>query len=148
MTRPARILVVEDRKDWQKELKKLLGQKGFEVIVEGDGDKAQRLLTSKKAEHVFDVVVLDLRLVDWGGGFEGMNLLEYTDRLVDGQATRVIVLTAYGRIEDARVAYGQHKVFDFMDKNNFGDGSEFLARVRDAVRGRTSELIEPDRDRR
>jgi DNA-binding NtrC family response regulator len=147
MRRQARILIVEDREEWQRQLRKLLERKGYEVIVESNEDKIRELLTSEKADHVFDVVVLDLRLVDWGGGFEGMDLLEYTDRLVDEQATRVIILTGYGRIEHTRVAYGQHKIFDFMDKNNFDDGSEFLERVQAAVRERRSELIEPRRDR-
>jgi DNA-binding NtrC family response regulator len=138
-----KILVVEDNDQWQKKLRRMLTRDGYEVTITDNEDKARSLLHSRKAEHQFDVVVLDLRLEDWGGGYEGMDLLKKdTVRLAEEQHTRVLILTGYGEVEHVRSAFRDYGVFDFMDKRRFGDGREFRDQVRKAIAARRAELAD------
>jgi len=124
-----RILVVEDRSDWRKKLTGILKEEGYSVREAANYDKAVSLLQ----KHVFDLVLLDLRLVDWNErDFKGMDLLNDLDKLADEQGTNVIIITGYGTAEHARKAFKDHHVFDFLTKAKF-DLQEFKTLVAEAI---------------
>ncbi|HEY0783269.1 MAG TPA: response regulator [Thermoanaerobaculia bacterium] len=121
MSRPGRVLVVEDREDWREELSELLAGAKLEVATAATRvEAAQRLAT-----ELFHLVVLDISLEPDEHNQDGMELLREIGRT---EAIRVIVLSAYGTKARQREAFGQYKVFDFQDKQEFDD-LEFLARV-------------------
>jgi DNA-binding response OmpR family regulator len=84
LRQPARLLLVEDEKDFATALAAGLSQDGFTVATVADGLMAFDLLLHRS----FDVIVLDLMLPGIGG-------LDLCARLRDrGVATPVLVLTA------------------------------------------------------
>lgn len=90
VSKAGRILVVDDQKNWRELLKILLEKDGFQVTtVESFGecqDTLQRI--------TFDLVILDLRLVDQDTfNVEGLALLH--EIRTKSSSTRVVILTGY-----------------------------------------------------
>ena len=85
------ILLVEDEKDMQFFLSKILKEKGYEAITTDDG---QRALKEVKKGNV-NLVLLDIRLP----GMDGMKVLEKIKNI--DKDLSVIMLTAYGDIRDS-----------------------------------------------
>ena len=56
-----KILLIEDRPDWRRKFTKYLEQDGHSFRVAKTHDEALTLLDREP----FDVVLIDLRLVDW-----------------------------------------------------------------------------------
>ena len=93
---PVRILLVEDHAVVRAGLRALLdGEPALAVVGEtADGEEAIRLVDVLRP----DVVLMDLRLADGGGGIDGV---EATRRLaVSAPDTNVVMLTSYGTRSD------------------------------------------------
>src|SRR3990170_3182609 len=87
----SRILVVEDNIGIRNVLEKTLKMKGYDVFSVGTGENAVRLFTS----YIFDLVITDLRLPK----MDGLEVLKKTKKA--SPATIVIIMTAYGTVENA-----------------------------------------------
>jgi DNA-binding NtrC family response regulator len=112
------VLVVEDTPDWRVHLIHYLieDEEEYGIFEAETYESAIRLLR----EQPFDVVTVDLRLVDWDTTDEGgMELLEEIDEIRQRNGTQAIVITAYGTMERMRQAFKDHQVFDFIEKTCF-----------------------------
>ena len=101
----ADVLVVEDRPSLRTMLRRTLEAKGYSVEEAADAVEARACLASSRVS----VVLTDLRLPR-GNGMEVLQAARETDTNLP-----VIVMTAYGTIEDAVDAMKQG-AFDFLSK--------------------------------
>ena len=101
------ILVVDDDPTICKLLEFHLKRAGSNVLLAGTGMQALEIL---KAQPMVDLVVLDLRLP----GMSGLETLREINR--SGNVTSVIVMTAYGTMEDAITAL-KEGAYDFVNKS-------------------------------
>jgi DNA-binding NtrC family response regulator len=126
------ILVVEDTPDWRKKLVGYLigaGEEEFNIYEADNYESASQLLKKQP----LDVVVMDIRLVDWDEKNEqGMQLLRELDEVASLNGTQSIVITGYGTKERMREAFRDHQVVDFIEKQRF-DPEEFKAMVLKAA---------------
>lgn len=123
-----RILIVEDLEKWQVDLSDLLRTNGYEVDVAGDRQSAIERLDTK----MYHLVILDIRLEDLNeSNAEGWSLLQDIGTRYGEDSMVKIVLSAYGTREQMREAFKQHKVFDFISKNEYSN-DEFHRIVKDA----------------
>jgi DNA-binding NtrC family response regulator len=103
---PARILLVEDEALFAKAVRKRLEKAGFSCEVAGTLAQAGRMLDETEPL----LVILDMRLPD-GAGLDFLTDL----RERRGSEVPVLVLSAYGEIEDA-VAAMKLKASDYLKK--------------------------------
>ncbi len=99
------ILVVDDKDSMRNMLMETLIEEGYRVDTAEDGGKALDLVRNKS----YDVVLTDLKMP----GTDGLSVLSETKN-VDAE-TEVIVMTAYGTIEDAVLAM-KKGAYDFITK--------------------------------
>lgn len=99
------ILVVDDKDSMRGMLTATLTQEGYRVDSAEDGKKALDLVRNKS----YDLVLTDLKMPDLSG-IEVLNGIKEIDN-----ETSVIVMTAYGTIEDA-VAAIKSGAYDFITK--------------------------------
>ncbi|HEX8972918.1 response regulator transcription factor [Oryzihumus sp.] len=122
------VLVVEDDDELGGLLERLLRSEGYAVQRARDGQSGlHALLTSE-----FDVAILDRGLPDG----DGLDILERLRRV--GNRTPVLVLTAYGTVQD-RVAGLDAGAEDYVVKPV--EAEELFARLR-ALRRRHQEAAE------
>jgi DNA-binding NtrC family response regulator len=100
-----KILVIDDEAEIRESLETLLGLEGYHVETAADGESGLRALESK----LYDLVLLDLMLPDLSG-LEVLEALRKRD-----SETPVVVLTAYGTLENA-VAAIKNGASDFFTK--------------------------------
>ncbi|KGM06034.1 Copper-sensing two-component system response regulator CpxR [Methylophaga thiooxydans] len=100
----ARILIIEDDKILNKQLRVLLDGAGFEVTQSYDGDAG--LLTAVSDQ--FDLILLDVALP----GIDGYNVLKV---LRQSRETPVIMLTAHGA-EEERIIGLRNGADDYLSK--------------------------------
>jgi len=119
----ARILIVDDQDNTRRMLWEMLSAEGYEVDQAANGALACTMV----AENGYDLVITDLRMGDVGG-LEVLRRTRETSPL-----TEVIVMTAFGTIEDAVAAmrFGAH---DFVQKPFVEE--ELLIKVARAARTR------------
>ncbi|UCC42999.1 MAG: sigma-54-dependent Fis family transcriptional regulator, partial [Candidatus Zixiibacteriota bacterium] len=99
------ILVVEDKDSMRNMLYQTLIEEGYRVDTAEHGKKALDLVNNKS----YDLVLTDLRMPD----IDGLQVLEgVKDVDID---TSVILMTAYGTIEDA-VSAMKMGAYDFITK--------------------------------
>ena len=126
MSRQGRVLVMDDLERWRKVLADTLRAGGFHVDTAASTQEALQRLD----ESFYHLAVLDIRMDDQDQtNVEGMNLLRVVGKRGITNATEVIVLSGYGNMAQMRTAFSQHRVADFLDKNDF-DNLKFLERVR------------------
>ncbi len=99
------ILVVDDKDSMRNMLFETLSEEGYRVDSANDGQQALDLVKNKS----YDLVLTDLRMPD----VDGLQVLSQVKE-VDAD-TSVIIMTAYGTIEDA-VAAMKHGAYDFITK--------------------------------
>ena len=104
MPAPAQILIVEDKDSLRTMLRHALERQGHSVLEARDQPEAERLLRQSPA-----IVLSDLRLPE-GDGFGVLRASKEFDADIP-----VIVMTAYGSIEDA-VAAMKEGALDFLAK--------------------------------
>ncbi len=102
-----RVLVVDDEPSHRDSLRRILERAGHAVVVAADGDGALQLLRDDNA--AIDVVLTDLVMPR----LDGMALLRATKAL--SPHTDVIVMTAYGTVENAVFAM-REGAYDFLVK--------------------------------
>jgi DNA-binding NtrC family response regulator len=102
---PERLLLVEDKAELRQMLKLALQKAGFQVQEAGDGGEASRLIHCQP----FSIILTDLKLP----GCTGLELLRQVQDVDPG--VPVIVMTAYGSIEDA-VRAMKEGAYDFIQK--------------------------------
>ncbi|HTR21866.1 MAG TPA: sigma-54 dependent transcriptional regulator [Gemmatimonadales bacterium] len=101
----SRVLVIDDEPGLRQSLGLLLGDAGYEIVAEGDG---QAGLTRALAEP-FDLVLCDVRMPR----LSGIEFLRaYRDR---GGSALVIMMSAYGG-EDAALAAMKAGAYDYIPK--------------------------------
>jgi two-component system KDP operon response regulator KdpE len=120
MTRPARILLVDDEVSIQRALAPLLRSRGYEVDVAGTASDALRTIRSTPP----DVVVLDLGLPDLQG-------TEVCRRIRADSDVPIVILSARGGETD-KVAALDLGADDYVTKPFAPE--ELLARIRVALR--------------
>lgn len=123
--RDARLLIVEDEADLQKNLRRGLSEDGFVVTCANSAETAERIL----ADQSFDAIVLDLRLP----GKDGIDLLR--ELRAAGNPTPVLALTGRGSLDD-RVIGLDSGADDYLTKP-FAF-AELLARLRALIRRHTN----------
>ncbi len=119
-----RVLVVDDETPQVELVSGFLGRHGFDVQSAGDGAEALARLRAESA----DIVLTDQRMP----GLSGLELLDAARRL--NPEVAVIVMTAYGTIEDA-VAAIKAGASDYLAKPlNIDELLHRLTQVRDRQR--------------
>jgi len=132
LTRPARILLVDDEPSIQKGLTPLLASRGYDVESATTGHAALRAFDQAPA----DLIVLDLGLPDLEGG-------EICRRVRVSSQVPIIVLSARGSDSDKIAALDQG-ADDYVTKPFSPE--ELLARIRVALR-RVFDPAEPQTGR-
>ena len=132
MTRPIRILLVDDDVSIQRAVAPLLRSRGYEVDVVGTGAEA----TKAVADQAPDLVVLDLGLPDLEG-------VEVCRRIRKQSKMPIVVLSARAGEAD-KVAALDIGADDYVTKPFSAE--ELLARIRVALR-RVSEAEAPEVER-
>ena len=125
MTKPARILLVDDEIPIQRAVAPLLRSRGYEVDVAATGEEALEMIRTRTP----DLIVLDLGLPDMEG-------IEICRRVRTESAVPIVVLSARGAEAD-KVASLDLGADDYVTKP-FGP-EELLARIRVALRRVFSE---------
>src|SRR5690348_14188060 len=93
----SKILLVDDDAQALESTRKILEFGGYEVVVAQDGQSALDLIrrVPGKTDIHFDLIVTDVRMPKLGG-------LEFLRALnLCGETAPVILMTAFGRVEDA-----------------------------------------------
>ncbi len=117
---PARILIVDDDRDFRFSLRDYLSNAGYRLFEAGSCAEAMQIL--KKQE--LDLVLLDLQLPDG----EGLHLLDEISRI--GDSLEVIMISGYGTIEKAVEAM-QRGACDFVPKP--GEIINLVTRIKKAL---------------
>lgn len=129
----ARILIVDDQDNARSMLAEMLRLEGYDVVQAENGEAAVGLVETDG----YDLVITDLRMGDVGG----LEVLRHTRETAPN--TPVIVMTAFGTIEDAVEAmrFGAH---DFVQKPFVEE--ELMTKVARAARrrGRHGEAMGDD----
>ncbi|GAB4337127.1 MAG: sigma-54 dependent transcriptional regulator [Desulfobulbaceae bacterium] len=99
------ILIIEDEKTMRITLADALKEEGYTVYAAADGREGMTALR----EGTFSLVITDVRLPD----LNGLDILRHVIR--QGGGTMVIVMTAYGSIEDA-VSAMRIGAYDYITK--------------------------------
>jgi DNA-binding NtrC family response regulator len=106
----AKILIIDDEENLRKLLARIIGLEGFTVLEAGNAKAGFKILESESIQ----VVITDVKLPDANG-------VELTSRLKSQfPAIEVIVLTAYGTIEDGVRAI-KNGAFDYLTKGAHQD---------------------------
>jgi two-component system KDP operon response regulator KdpE len=129
MTRPSRILLVDDEPPIQRAVAPLLRSRGFEVEVVGTGTSALQALERAGV----DLVVLDLGLPDLEG-------TEVCRRIRARSPMPIIVLSARGAEAD-KVSALEIGADDYVTKP-FGP-DELVARIKVALRRASAPAVPP-----
>jgi CheY-like chemotaxis protein len=129
MAHEGRILLVEDQREWQVEIKDLLRDYPYSIKEAESLQKASDLLRL----HVYDLVLTDLRLKDWEeGNFEGWELLDNLATIREEQGTQVIIISAYGEAHHVREGFKKYHIADYIDKRRLVP-QDFQKAVADAI---------------
>jgi DNA-binding response OmpR family regulator len=116
MSRPGRILIVDDLAKWRKQLVSALQRSNF--IVEAVKNVSEAL--EQLNNTTYHIVILDIRLKDNDpNNIEGIGLLQELEKRGLKDATKVIMLSAYGTLDNMRHAFTDYEVADFLSKDNF-----------------------------
>lgn len=99
------ILIVDDEEQIREGLRTIFELEGYNVITSSDGEDAIRKVNTEKV----DLVILDLRMPKMTG-YDFLKIVSKTDPFLP-----VIILTAYGSVEDA-VNLTKQGAFDYFIK--------------------------------
>src|SRR5437879_6584057 len=116
----ARVLLVDDERDFLRALRINLSAHGYDVLTAENGEKALHLFTSRRP----DVLVIDLAM-------PVMNGLELLHRLRQHSAVPIIMLSVHAGQRD-KVTALDAGADDYITKPF--DIEELLARIRAALR--------------
>ena len=146
MTPKIKVLYIEDDEEWQNIMREIISALGYQLEIASTSKDA--LLKLKQS--TYHIALLDKRLDENDPqNEEGLSIATIIAGLNEG--TRIIVYTAYGNIKDAREAFRNIKVRDFIGKDR--PISEIRKALMESAEeavlefrrpGRTSELIVRD----
>ncbi|MFO8184676.1 MAG: response regulator [Candidatus Aegiribacteria sp.] len=105
MMEDKRILIIDDEKNIRLTLSHAIEPMGFSVDSAVNGEEG----LEKIAENDYDIILLDLKMP----GMDGLEVLRRLREISEG--VRVIIITAYGTIENAVEAMKQGAV-DYIQK--------------------------------
>lgn len=128
--REKRILVVDDQDNWRAALTSLLEQAGHDVHTIGRFEEAKEELT----ESAFDLIVLDVRLVDEDiFNVQGLELLQLARE--GGVDSKVVILTGYpGSLrEDVPEKYGADEIMLKVPSGSRFDIRAFKQRIEELL---------------
>lgn len=95
----ARLLIVDDDEEFRESFAFTLKRMRYEIVESDNALDAQHKFT----QYTFDMVITDMRMPKKPGGFEdenaGLDLLR--DIKKSSHETQIMVMTAYGKIENA-----------------------------------------------
>ncbi len=118
-----KVLIIDDDKDMQSLLLKIISSEGYETIVADDGKKALKEIRA----HSPDLILLDIKLP----GMNGIKVLEEIKKI--DRSLIVIMLTGYGDIKDA-VHSMKLGAFNYITKPF--ENKEIVANIKNALRTR------------
>src|SRR5579872_5851652 len=121
MIRLGRVLIVDDEAAWRRTLVGYLQQNDYICDAVESVPQALKMLSAA----VYHIIVLDIRLPN---NAEGIDLLQELDRRGLKEATKVIILSGYGTMENMHRAFKDFEVADFLEKGNF-NRQIFLASI-------------------
>ncbi|HSV74115.1 MAG TPA: response regulator [Chthonomonadales bacterium] len=104
----ARLLVVDDEDEVREVLVRRLSREGYAVTAAESAAAARQALA---ASDGFDVVVTDMSMEQADSGLDVLR-----DAMAHDVFTEVIVLTAYGNVQNA-VESMRRGAFDYLEKN-------------------------------
>ncbi len=102
-----KVLIIDDEPELRNLIKRLLELEGFSILIAGNSAEALEILNKNE----IDIVVSDVRLPD-KSGLELLPIIKKQFPLIE-----VIILTAYGRIEDGVNAI-KEGAFDYIVKGD------------------------------
>lgn len=123
---PSAVLIIEDDPDWRERLQEYLRGEAYHVECAGDYADALQLMKEKQ----FDVIILDLRLVDHSEDFEGMKLLQFLRE--EDREIPVIIVSAYGTVEHVKDGFKLYNIYDYLSKQHF-DRKKYRQSVQKAL---------------
>ena len=126
MSLASTILIADDDKNTREGLKQFLEGLDYDVLLAADGNEALKIYPQEKP----DLVLTDIRMP----GMDGVALLEKI--LAENQRAAVVLLTAYGTVEDAVKAM-KKGAFYYLTKPVNLEELEFL--VKKAIASRNLE---------
>src|SRR4026208_1094629 len=107
-----KILYVEDDPEWQQIIQDGISTFGYEL----DFALTSKDAIAKVKRTTYHIALLDKRLDEQDAeNAEGLSVATVIAGLNEG--TKIIVYTSYGNIDDARAAFRQIKVWDFVGKD-------------------------------
>lgn len=135
-----RVLIVEDRLDFQNIFIKIINRLKFEYKVATSFSESQELLR----KFSFHIALIDLSLDNKDtNNRDGFKVLDLIKKLNEG--TESIILTAYGKPRDAdRIIFERYNLFGFIDKSDM-DASEVTTRIKDAAEKAKLEMYKPSK---
>ena len=131
-----RVLLVENREDWQEIVASVLDEAGYFWRVAGDAQQA----LAEMEEEGFHLVILDLKLQQGElplRSNEGWLLLDYL--IEKHPKTKVLILSGRAGPTDVADLLTQYPVIGFMEKKNFRPQA-ILDAVREAAQSPTLRI--------
>src|SRR6266699_1943516 len=126
MSKQGRILILDDLPQWRKELVETLQNNGFLADAVDTVTQALEHLNT----YLYHVLILDIRMDGANqSNTEGISLLQKLVKQGLNEATKVIILSAYGTKEQMRTAFKDYEIADFLSKDNPFNKQIFLESV-------------------
>lgn len=134
-----KVLIVEDDKDWQHQLRRDVEALGHEV------EAVYRLTHALKElkQQPPDLAIIDL-VFDGADDVIYLSGMELLAKLVE-QDIPVVIVSAFGTVALARIAFREYGVIAFIDKKRY-DSHEFQEIVREVV-GSSQKPLSPEDQR-
>ncbi|MGH2480254.1 MAG: response regulator, partial [Ktedonobacteraceae bacterium] len=129
--RQGRILIVDDELNWREELVETLQEAGFHAEAVSTVHQAQQKLSTM----FFHLLIQDIRMDEGSAegthpNIDGINFLRILDERGLSRALTIVMLSAYGNTELMRRAFYNHRVLNFLEKDNF-ESQRFLQNIRE-----------------
>lgn len=126
--RQGRVLVVDNLQQWRDALVEMLRDSDYHADAAATIAEALQQLDNS----FYHVLIADIRMEETDeSNIDGMYLLGELDKRGLSEASKVIMLSAYGTKEQMRTSFKDFKVADFLSKDNFNK-QIFLESVRQA----------------
>lgn len=107
---------MEDRENWRQALASTLRGAGYDVQAASSIAEARELVNS----DIYHLLVLDIRMNEADpNNVDGIDFLRELSGRGLGEAVEVVILSAYGTLQQMREAFSEHRVADFIPKDDF-----------------------------